>query len=368
LRFNWTAPIRLSPHDSATLYAGAQVLFRSNDRGDHWQEISPDLTTNDPEKVSGPGTGIQFCTITTIAESPVTAGVIWVGADDGKVQVTRDGGAKWIDTTAAIAQAGAPADAWVTRVYASRFAAGTAYVAKSRRRQDDFRPFLFVTQDFGATWKPLIGGLPQQGVNAVIEDSKSANLLFAGTDSGVFVSQDTGAHWLPLKANMPSVPVHDLALQAREGDLIAGTYGRGIWIANIAPLRELTPDVLNSSLYLLDIRRDIREHEGAFGNFRLTGDRDLTVPNEPNGLTFTYYVKAALPDPVTIDVAGPDGKTVRTLEGPQSPGIHRVSWTLRAGGGEGGPRREPAAVPSPNERYTVTIQSGAFRQTKIAEP
>jgi photosystem II stability/assembly factor-like uncharacterized protein len=365
LRVNWTAPIRLSPHDPATIYFGAQVLFRSTDRGDHWQEISPDLTFNDPDKVSGPGTGIQFCTITTIAESPVTRGLIWVGTDDGKVQVTRDGGAKWTDATSAIVKAGGPDDGWVTRVYASRFAAGTAYIAKSRRRQDDHRPFVFVTTDFGATWKPIVGGL-DQGVNVIIEDTKSANLLFAGTDSGVFVSRDSGGHWLPLKANMPSVPVHDLALQTREGDLVAGTYGRGIWITNITPLRELTPAVLQSSLYLFDVRRDIRPHEGAFGNFRLTGDRDFTVSNEPNGITFTYFVQADLPDKVTIVVEDSAGKAVCQFEGSQTAGIHRVTWNVR--GGEGGFNRDSAPPPDAAQRYSVTLRSGAQQQTKISNP
>ena len=144
LRFNWTAPIRISPHDDKVIYAGAQVLFRSTDRGDSWKVISPDLTTNDAAKITPPpNTSIQFCTITTIAESPAQAGVIWVGTDDGKVQVTRDTGAHWFDATAKIAAAGGPADAWVTRVYPSRFEAGVAYVTKSRRRFDDFRPFRF---------------------------------------------------------------------------------------------------------------------------------------------------------------------------------------------------------------------------------
>jgi hypothetical protein len=139
LRFNWVAPLRLSPHDPKTLYAGAQVLFRSRDRGETWQEISPDLTTNDPAKISPPGAAIQHCTITTIAESPAQAGVIWVGADDGKTQVTTDAGGSWNDVTKAIARAGGPEDAWVTRVFASHHKAGVAYVAKSRLRQDDFR-------------------------------------------------------------------------------------------------------------------------------------------------------------------------------------------------------------------------------------
>jgi hypothetical protein len=268
-----------------------------------------------------------------------------------------------MDATGAIEKAGGPNDGWVTRVYPGRFAAGTAYISKSRRRYDDFRPFLFVTTDFGKTWRTIVEGLPQEGVNAIMEDTQAANLLFAGTDSGVFASQDSGAHWVPFKANMPSVPVHDLAMQSREGDLVAGTYGRGIWISNIAALRELTPKVLQSDLYLLDVRRNIREHEGAFGNFRLSGDRDLTVPNEPNGLIFTYFVKSDLPEKVTIAVTDAAGKAITSLDGPQSRGVHRIAWTLR-GGGEGGPNRNPAPAPSLTERYTITLRSGSLQQTR----
>jgi photosystem II stability/assembly factor-like uncharacterized protein len=171
LRFNWVAPLRLSPHDPKTLYAGAQVLFRSRDRGDHWEEISPDLTTNDPNKISPPGAAIQFCTMTTISESPVTAGVIWVGTDDGKVQVTRNAGGNWADVTSQIAKVGGSEDAWVNRVFASNHQAGTAYVAKSRHRQDDFRPFLYKTTDFGATWTAIATNLPARPINVVFEDS-----------------------------------------------------------------------------------------------------------------------------------------------------------------------------------------------------
>src|SRR5215470_14901811 len=176
LRFNWTAPIRLSPHDPKIIYAGAQVLFRSRDRGDTWEEISPDLTTNDATKISPPGAAIQFCTITTIAESPAQAGVIWVGTDDGKVQVTKDAGKSWNDVTKAIAEAGGPEDAWVTRVFGSHHQAGTAYVAKSRLRQDDFRPFLYKTTDFGATWTQITTGLPVRTINVVFEDRKNPDL------------------------------------------------------------------------------------------------------------------------------------------------------------------------------------------------
>src|SRR5215510_12892376 len=192
LRFNWVAPIRLSPHDPKTLYFGAQVLFRSRDRGDHWEEISPDLTTNDPARISPPGAAIQHCTIVTISESPKTAGVIWVGTDDGKVQVTKNAGATWSDVTANIAKAGGPEGAWVTRVLASPSNAATAYVSKSRLREDDFRPFLFKTTNYGATWTSIAGNLPNRSVNVVFEDYENPNLLFAGSDAGVYVSLNGG--------------------------------------------------------------------------------------------------------------------------------------------------------------------------------
>src|SRR5262249_10252246 len=155
-------------------------LFRSRDRGDHWEEISGDLTTNDPEKISPPGTSIQHCTITTISESPAQAGVIWGGTHDGKVQATRNAGGAWSEVTRNIASAGGPEDAWVNRVFASQFAAGTAYVAKSRHRQDDSRAFLYKTTDFDATWTAIAANLPARPVNVIVEDTRKANLLFAG--------------------------------------------------------------------------------------------------------------------------------------------------------------------------------------------
>jgi photosystem II stability/assembly factor-like uncharacterized protein len=310
LRFNWTAPVRISPHDPATIYAGAQYLFRSTDRGDHWQTISPDLTTNDPEKISVPRGSIQFCTITTISESPTLAGVIWVGTDDGKVQVTRDAGAHWSDVSPG------PADGWVSRVYASKFAAGMAYVTKTRRRQDDFRPYLFRTTDYGATWTDLSAGLPS-ALNVIVEDT--ADILYVGTDTGIQASFDRGATWFPFRSNMPAVPVHDLLVHPREGDLVAGTYGRGIWVTNVVPLRAVTADLLSRDAALLPIRAFTpRRNEGAFGNFRLYGDRPLTTPNEPNAVIIAYYLKQA--GPVSLTIAG------KNVPSPGAAGLNRIVW------------------------------------------
>ena len=351
-RFNWIAPLVLSPHDPRTLYAGAQVLFRSKDRGDHWEEISPDLTTNDAEKTnrSAAGSAIQYCTIVTISESPVTAGVIWVGTDDGKVQVTRDGGAHWSDVTKAVAAAGGPEDVWTSRMYASRFAAGTAYASKTGRRQDNFQPYLFQTTDFGATWKNIAGNLPRWPVNVIVEDPKDASVLFAGTDLGVFVSTDGGRRWVAFQSNMPPAAVTDLTIHPREQQLVAGTYGRGLWVADIAPIREMTARNLKGPYLFTVLPKPIR-NEGAQGNYRLLGDSFPLTPNEPNGPVIYYYLDRDLRQPATVTVTDREGKVVRTITGSQKAGVNRVSTQSRS------------ALP-PGE-YTVTLQAG---ETKLTQP
>ncbi|MEI6243630.1 MAG: hypothetical protein WCQ64_01175 [Acidobacteriota bacterium] len=183
LRYNWIAPIAMSPHNPSIIYAGAQKLFRSLNRGDKWEEISLDLTTNDATKT---GRNVPFCTITSISESPLTAGVIWVGTDDGKVQLTKNHGGAWTDITPAIVKAGALPERWVSRVFASPHNAGTAFVSKNGMRNDDFRPFLYRTTDYGATWTSIVGDLPNFAINVVVQDRKNANLLYVGNDRGVW--------------------------------------------------------------------------------------------------------------------------------------------------------------------------------------
>jgi photosystem II stability/assembly factor-like uncharacterized protein len=356
-RFNWTAPIRLSPHNSQILYAGAQVLLRSLDRGDHWEEISPDLTTNDPAKITPPGSVVPHCTITTISESPVTPGVIWVGTDDGKVQVTRNYGAAWTDVTSRLAAAGAPATFWVTRVFASQFQPGTAYVTKSGHRADDFRPMVFKTTDHGATWTSITGNLPSRPVNVIVEDREKADLLFVGTDMGVFVSIDGGRDWARLKANMPnSVTVHDMVIHPREGDLVVGTYGRGIWVTNVLPLREMTPQVFEQDLFFFRVRPRARLNEGAWGNYDLYGDRYVVTENEPNGLIFEYYVKDKSPAKAALTIADLSGTVVRKIEGPAEAGLNRAVWNLDVGN-----RR----FAEPGD-YIVTIEAAGKRATQRA--
>jgi photosystem II stability/assembly factor-like uncharacterized protein len=362
LRFNWVAPIRLSPHDPKTLYAGAQVLFRSRDRGDHWEEISPDLSTNDPNKISPPGAAIQHCAIVTISESPAAAGVIWVGTDDGKVQVTKNAGVNWTDVTANIVKVGGPEDAWVTRVFASNSNPAVAYVTKSKLRQDDFRPFAYKTTDYGASWTSISSNLPNRSLNVIFEDYKNPNLLFVGSDAGVHVTIDGGTRWFAFKGNMPTAPVTDLLIHPRESDLVVGTYGRAIWITNVAMLREVNEAMLSEDVHFFSVQPRSRRQEGALGNFRLLGDRHLVTPNEPNGLTLTYYLKEQPKEKVTLTVVGPEGRTVRTLEGTNKAGINRVALQL---GGFGFQQGSDTREIPPGE-YDVTLQVGDKKLTQKA--
>jgi photosystem II stability/assembly factor-like uncharacterized protein len=364
LRYNWIAPIAISPHDPKTIYAGAQVLFRSRDRGDTWQEISPDLTTNDPAKI---GRNVPYCTITTIAESPLKAGEIWIGTDDGKVQLTRNDGAAWTDLTPALVNAGAPEDRWVSRIFPSPYDAAVAFVSKNGFRNDDFAPYLYRTTDYGRTWTSIAGNLPQAPINVVVQDRKNRDLLFVGNDLGVFVSIDAGGHWSQLKANLPTVPVQDLTVHPRENDLVLGTYGRAFWVGDITPLQELSPSVLEEPAHLFDI--EPRAHYG-FGsqgmNYNLFGDAFIEVPNEPEALAINYLLKSDAGN-AAITVADREGKVVRQVTGPAKAGFNRALVPLAGSGGRGRRGRGAAPVAALNEGdYTVTVEVAGQTLTKKA--
>jgi photosystem II stability/assembly factor-like uncharacterized protein len=328
LRFNWTPPIALSPHDPSIVYTGAQVVFRSADRGDHWTEISPDLTTNDKTRQSGTGY-VTFCTITTLAESPVKPGIIWTGSDDGRVQLTQDGGATWIDVTPKLAAAGAPKGMWVSRVFPSPHDAGTAFVAKTGFREDIERACIYRTTDFGATWTSVAGDLPQKPVNVIVQDRKNPELLFAGTDHGLYASLDGGKAWLPFRNQMPWVKVTDLVIHPRENDLVIGTYGRGIYVVNIAPLQELTPGVLAEDVHLFEVKSAVERVVDVHGNFQLLGDSHLLTPNEPNAMAVSYYLRSKPAGKVKIRVSTSSGEALNEIEGTAEPGIHTSYWNMR---------------------------------------
>lgn len=369
LRYNWIAPIALSPHNAQILYAGAQVLFRSLNRGDTWEEISPDLTTNDAAKI---GLNVPYCTITSISESPLKAGVLWVGTDDGKVQLTENHGGAWTDVTPALVAAGAPADRWVSRVFASSDDVGTAFVSKSGFRNDDFRPFLYRTTDAGKTWTSISSNLPNAPINVVVQDRKNRHLLIAGTDLGVFVSLDGGSRWWPLKANLPTVAIHDLTIHPRENDLVLATYGRAIWAGDISPLQELSDDVLGRAVHLFDIKSKARYGFSTQGmNYHLFGDKFLRVPNEPEALVVNYYLRADVSGSAQITVSDPAGRNVRQATGPGRSGFNSVLVNLvgaggRGGGAGGGRGAGPAPTPLAVGDYTVTLEVAGERLTKPA--
>jgi hypothetical protein len=328
------------------------MLLRSTDRGDHWTEISPDLSTNDAPRIlresegSVPG-GIPWFAITTIAESPVTKGLIWVGTSDGKVQMTRNDGAAWTDMTAKIAAVGGRVDAYVSRVRASSHAAGRAYVSKSGYRFDDFRPYLYKTEDFGATWTSMTGNLPNEPINVVFEDAKNPDLLFVGNDTGVFVSINRGARWVKMNNNMPNVAVHDLVVHPRENDLILGTYGRDFWITNVGTLQELSAAVLAEDVHLFSIKPTSQRITWSFGaNDYLFGQRHASTPNEPDAMVIRYYLKSASTAPATVVITNAAGQEVGRLTGSTTAGINTVLWNMRVpgAGGRGGGR---GAAPAP---------------------
>jgi hypothetical protein len=357
-RFNWRGPLVMSPHNSSTLYLGGNYLFRTVNGGESWQIVSPDVSTNDPKKtdtntggITRDATGAEtHCSITAIAESHLTPGVIWVGTDDGNVQVTRNGGATWTNVRGNIR--GVPDGIWVSSVEASHFDPAVAYVTFDGHRSSDFRSFLFKTSDYGATWTDLSGGFPQRpspesphghALYVVREDLKNRNLLFAGSEFVVFISMDGGATWRYFINGMPTVAVHDLVIHPRDNDLVAGTHGRGFWVLDdITPLQQLTAEVLTKPAHLFEQRVATIWEDQSRGGAR--GHLFFAAPNPPyipprsaastvrgrleSGALISFYLKARA-ERVALTVSDLEGDVVRSLEVSGEPGIRRALWDLR---------------------------------------
>jgi len=324
LRSNWCSPILVSPHNSDVIYHGANILLRSPYRGEYWEEISPDLTTNDPTKLptgKGGDGNIQYCTITTIDESPLEEGVLWVGTDDGNVWLSRDGGKNWKKLNERIP--GHPGY-WVSRIVASSHFAGTAYLAFTGYRHDDFRPFLYKTSDYGETWVSIAGNLPHEPINVIREDPWNPNLLFVGTDLGLHVSLDGGKTWMKLKNNMPTQPVHDLKIHPREKEIIVATHGRSIFIADISPLEEMTPEVLAKNIHLYSIKPKVRWVANRIPH---SSSANFNGESEPNAISIYYHLKTRITSPVKIQIWKGD-RLINEMDGPNSPGLHRVLWNM----------------------------------------
>ena len=333
-RFNWDAPIVISPHDPNTVYTGGNVVFKSTDRGHSWEQISEDLTTNDKSKQRTSGgeiyqdnTAAEFhCTILYIDESPVEKGVIWVGTDDGNVQLTRDGGETWTKLNDRIK--GLPKYAWVSKIHASEHNGGTAFVTVDHHRMDDFRPYAFMTTDYGRTWTRITEGLPQDDyVKVVRQDPINPNLLYAGMEHGIYASWDKGRSWAKINNNLPNVSVRDLRIQPRDRDLIVGTHGRGAWILDdIRPIQEMA-DTQGKSSHLFPVRRATLWH--MFWRIENLGDRHYKAKNPDYGANINFYLANSEKTTATLEIVDATGDVIRTLkDSTVTAGVNRMVWDL----------------------------------------
>ena len=348
-RFNWNSPIALSPQNPGVVYFGGNVVFKSVNHGNSFQVISPDLTTNDPAKQQSSGgpivvdnTAAEFhSTLLSISPSPLDSLLIWTSSDDGVVSVTRDGGKSWNSVFRNIA--GLKPAAWLATVEASHFEAGTAYVVADHHQDDDYAPYVYMTTDFGRTWKSIVGDLPVAAswTHVVREDPKNRNLLYVGTEMGAWASWDRGTHWVSLRGDLPAVPVRDIQVHPRENDLLLATHGRGLYIMDdITALQQVGPAMSTDATLFpapVAIRWNQWNKDGNLGQKTYRGE------NPPDGAMITYFLKAQPSGEVNMTVADKDGRVVRRMTRiPDEAGINRVSWDLRydatpgATGGRGG--------------------------------
>jgi photosystem II stability/assembly factor-like uncharacterized protein len=417
-RFQWSSPVAVSAFNHTTVYYAGNYLFKSEDRGDSWTRLGGDLTTGvergtlkifskapDKNTLSRNDGVQQYPTITTFSESPLTANVLWVGTDDGNLQVSRDAGKTWKNVAARVP--GVAKGTYVSRVVASKSAEGAAFASFDGHRSDDYGIYLFSTNDYGETWKAIRNGIPDAAgsVHVVREHPRNQNLLFAGTEFGLWVSWDRGANWSALKNNFPTVPVDDVQIQARENDLVLATHGRSIWIFDdLTPIEKMDAGVVADDLTFFPPRAattfHIRQRRWS------GGQKFFTAKNPPYGAILNYYLKEAVPaeapkaakddkdkageakeekgkpvgeakkeGKVKISVTDKDGKVVREFDGPGAAGVNRANWDLRY---------NPAAEPTPEQleamaagysfgprgplvdpgKYTVKIKAGAKEATQ----
>jgi photosystem II stability/assembly factor-like uncharacterized protein len=405
LRFNWDSPLLISPHSHTRVYFAANKLFRSDDRGDTWKAVSGDLTRQIDRdklpvmgKVWGPDAVAKnqstsfFGNIVSLSESPKKEGLIYVGTDDGLIQVTQDGGSSW---TKYDKFPGVPEMTYVSRLAASRFDANTVYAAFENHKNSDFKPYLLKSGDGGKSWTSISGDLPENSpVLAFVEDTVNPNLLFVGTEYGAFFTLDGGKRWVQLKGGLPVIPVRDMVIQSREHDLVIATFGRGFYVLeNIGNLGQVTPDTLQQSALLFPVKDALMYLERrplGVPNKGFQGDAYFSSPNSPFGATFTYYLKEKLKtkkeqrqdaekDAAKKNQAAPypsndelraeaeeqkpelyfviydeSGAAIRRVNGSPSEGFHRTSWDLRYAA----PSLGPASDESEGEDFTSSTHNG----------
>ncbi|NUQ41254.1 MAG: glycosyl hydrolase [Calditrichaceae bacterium] len=393
LRWNWDSALLLSPHSPTRLYFAAQRIFRSDDRGDSWRPISPDLTRRidrnqlpvmgkvwSIDAVAKNASTSFYGNIVALTESPLQEGLIYAGSDDGLVQVTENGGENWRKIEKF---PGVPEMTYVNCLLASQHGASTIYAAFNNHKRGDFKPYLLKSADRGKSWISVTGNLPERGsVYSIAEDHANPDLLFAGTEFAAFFTLDGGKNWVQLQGGMPTIAVRDLAIQKRENDLVVGTFGRGIYILDdYSLLRQLSAEALEQEAALYPVKNAWMYIESAPLGLRdksFQGDSYFTAPNPPFGATFTYYLKEEIktlkkqrqeaekkldkeggalryPDwetlreeareeapAIILTVKDEDGNTVRRLSGPVKAGFHRVAWDLRY------PAANPASLEPPD--------------------
>jgi photosystem II stability/assembly factor-like uncharacterized protein len=370
-RFQWTFPIALSPHNPNRLYAGSQHVHVTEDRGQTWRVISPDLTTNDKTKQQSSGgltpdnTSVEFyCVLFAIAESPLEKGVIWAGSNDGLIHVTRDDGRTWTNVTKSLPNL--PPWGTVTKIEPSRFTAGTAYVTIDLHQMNDRNPYVYKTTDYGRTWKS-IADIPHSVfsyAHCIVEDPVRRGLLFLGTENALYASFDDGDHWTPLQSNLPHAPVSWLTIQEQFHDLVVATYGRGFWILDdITPLEQLDDTAHSSSAYLFEPRTAYRflTRPGLPMYMGEANDPPAAVGhNPPYGASLNYYLSSVPGGEVQLEIADPAGRVVRTLKGTKKAGVNRVWWDLKFE-----ETRRPQLRTSPEGHAEIALRADGSRPFPI---
>lgn len=402
LRWNWDSALAISPHDSSRIYYGSQILFQSDDRGDNWTAISGDLSRNldrNKLKVMGRVWGVDavaknastslYGTIVSISESPLVEGLIYVGTDDGMVQITEDGGQSWrgVGTFDGLS---VPEFGYINDIEADLHDPDTVYVCVNNHKRGDFAPYIVKSTDRGKTWSLIHSDLPERGsVYTIAQDHQDANLLFCGTEFGCFTSLNGGEHWVELSAGLPTIAVRDIEIQRQENDLVLATFGRGFYILDdYSPLREIHPEMLDQNLMMpiADAEMYPRSAPLALGGRAFQGANYYLAPNPPYGATFTFQTKESLKTAkqervqkdraaaaagkdvfyptweelkaedreesprVFLTIRNSEGKVVQRLSGPTSKGLHRVTWDLQQAGL--GRRGGPMVIPG---TYSVTV-------------
>ena len=394
-RFVWDAPFLISPHDHNTVYTGSQHVHRSRNGGQSWEVISPDLTLNDRSRMGSSGgltpdnIGVEYAGVVyAITESPREQGTIWVGTNDGRVQLTRDDGRTWTDLTRNIPNL--PAWGSVRSIVSSKYDPATAYLTVDFHQMNDRDPYVYRTTDYGRTWRSITGGLPRNNLSYarwILEDPVRRGLLYLGLENGIWVSFDAGDGWVPLQIDLPAAPVSGIQVQERFNDLVISTYGRGFWILDdLSPIQQLTPEVMASAAHLFVPRAAYR-----FRNITApssTYDDPTTGEDPAYGASLNYWLKAPAAQAPRLTISDAAGKVVRTLTGPNRAGINRVHWDLRdepnpavrlrtspmyapyiTVGPEGrvAPGTAQVSVLMPPGTYTVTLSVGGQERTRTVE-